>query len=201
MKRNTLYYQFCLFLGFLLVLSTACKKENESSNIQAITDKYAAEDNVKHIAEGVMNTILKDLPSGAHNGEVINGISGTANVSGDNYYYSNIDCGSDCVKSEADIDITVVFNNYNAKSCDNCDATISGTVRYTDNTWSRQSGLNYSSGGTISCSGNNVSFTEIFTSDYSTWGYSDVISFSASGKSYYKLSGWCTASNGETYNF
>lgn len=204
MKRTIMYYQLCVFLSLILLIAMACKKEDENSensNLEAITDKYAAEDNVQHIADRLMKAVFNNLPNGTYTNQVVNGVSGTATISGNKLFQSGIDCGYDCVKSQTDYDLTIVFANYNAKTCDNCDATISGTVHYSDNRWSRQSGLNYSSGGTISCSGNNITFKEVITSDYNIWGYSDIISFSASGGSTYKLSGWLTASNGETYNF
>lgn len=186
-------------LFFVLILQ-GCNKGNkgdENSNLDPINDKSTAEYCVKQIADGVMNKLLGDLDYGTYTNEKINGISGDATVSGDKYYNSNISCGSDCVRSETDIDLAIIFNNYVVMSCDNCRSEITGTVYYKDNTWTQQSGLNYSSGGVISCQGNNISYK--ITSD--GWGYEDNITFSASGKSIYSLSGWCTAKNGETYNF
>lgn len=190
-----------LFMFFILVsIHTGCEKDNDSedSNLDPITDGYDAEFLIRHIAEGVMDAVLDDLSHGTYSGTRVYGISGDAVVSGDYYFTSGIDCGTDCVRSERDIDLTVVFSNYKAMSCDNCEATITGTVYYTDNTWSRQSGLSYSSGGTISVAGEDVIFKEVYDG---SWGYSDVISFYASRSSGSSFSGWCIPKDGITYDF
>jgi hypothetical protein len=196
-KMNFLpLFVFCL----LVSIFSGCEKDNDSedSNLDPIADGYDAEFLIRHIAEGLMDAVLDNLSHGTYNGTIVYGISGEASVYGDYYYTSGIDCGTDCVRSERDIDLTVSFSNYKVMSCDNCEATITGTVYYTDNTWSRQSGLSYSSGGTISVAGENVKFKEVYDD---SWGYSDVITFYASRYSGSSFSGWCTPKNGITYDF
>lgn len=204
MKKSTtlrIANDYLLIMFFVLAaLSAGCEKDknSEDSNLDPITNKYDAEDLIRHIADGVMNTVLDDLSHGTYTGTTVFGISGTASVSGDYYYYSGISCGTDCVRSETEIDLTIVFDNYHVMSCDNCEATISGTVSFTNNKWSRQSGLGYSSGGSITVSGQNVAFKEVYNGNR---GYSDVISFSAAGSDIYSISGWCIPKDGNTYTF
>ncbi|MBN2213432.1 MAG: hypothetical protein JW723_04245 [Bacteroidales bacterium] len=196
-KMNIRFIQmFC----FLAIIYSGCEKDNdpEDSNLDPVTDGYDAEYLIRHIAEGVIDAVLDDLSHGTYSGTIVNGISGNASVSGDYYYTSGIDCGTDCVRSEKDIDLTVVFSNYKVMSCDNCEATITGTVYYTDNTWSRQSGLSYSSGGRITVEGEDVAFKEVYDG---SWGYSDVISFYASRSPGDSFSGWCIPQDGNTYDF
>jgi hypothetical protein len=204
MKTTVLFRKMNILPFFMLFILTGiysgCEKDSDSedSNLDPITNDYDAEFLIRHIAEGLMDAVLDDLSHGTYSGIKIYGISGDASVSGDYYYTSGIDCGTDCVRSERDIDLTVAFNKYKVMSCDNCEATITGTIYYTDNTWSRQSGLSYSSGGTITVAGDNVVFKEVYDG---RWGYSDVITFYASRSSGSSFSGWCTPKNGITYNF
>lgn len=190
----------------VLMLSVACGSESDSddddNNIEAITDRYAADDAVKNVADLVYGDLLDSLSTGSFTDEEVYGTTGTAIATGHINYENNVSCGSDCIRSSSDVSITVVFNNYKGPVADNEDVTLTGTVTYSDTTWSRQSGLSYTSGGSISVSGTNVQYYSLATTDYSQWGYQDTITFSGSGDGIHApFSGWCTASNGETYSF
>ena len=92
---------------------------------------------------------------------------------------------------------SMVFTKYRVMSNDNTESTVSGTVHYTDNTWSRQSGLGHSSGGKIETDGSGVDYKAVFDNS----GYQDKFSFSASGATLYSFSGWCIPKNGIRYEF
>lgn len=194
-----------LCITLLAIFLTACGGGGGGDDDvvgEPIASERAAENAVKDVAAVIQTEVLGSLPHGTYTNEVVDGISGTASVTGDYYYYDNVDCGFNCVESYNDTTITVVFTDYKAASADNAETTLSGTVTYANNKWSRQSGLSYSSGGSIPVSGNDVSYYRKIWNDYETWGYQDTISFSASGSSIHgSFSGWCTASNGMTYSF
>jgi hypothetical protein len=149
---------------------------------------------------GVIDTVLESLVEGTYNDGVVDGISGTASVTGDYYHYSGVDCGVDCVQSWNDIDLAIVFTDYTALCADNAEATLSGIVTYTDNTWSQQQGQNYTSGGSVVMAGIDVSFYMLVWYEHTTktWRYQDTISFEAGEEGY---DGCCIPSNGVTYCF
>jgi hypothetical protein len=186
----------------LILLSAAeCSDENKTSSdskLKSIEEDYDAEFMVTEIADGIIDpNVLSALSRGSYTGKVVSGLSGTATVSGLVDYSSHVSCGSDCVKSETDINLTIVFDEYRVMSCTNCESVITGTVNYINNLWSRQSGLYYSSGGLIYLEGTDVALKIMI--DEGSWGYDDIINFDASGSS--SMSGWCKASDGNTYSF
>ncbi len=171
-----------------------------SSNTEAITSKDSAQWLVENLSEGVTyNCVVSEVNHGTHNGTVINEGGGTAIVSGSYDYDSNISCGSNCVRSETDADLTIVYLNFKCMANSNVEGIVTGTVNYSDNTWSRQSGTSYSSGGSVSIEGSDVSYRARDVDG--SFDYSDTISFNASGNSAGYLSGWCRPSNGNTYDF
>ncbi|MEJ2641881.1 MAG: hypothetical protein P8010_20130, partial [Desulfosarcinaceae bacterium] len=141
----------------VLLLSVSCGTDSDSddgdNNIEAITDEYAAEDAVKNVADLVYNDLLDSLSTGSFTDEEVYGTTGSAIATGRINYENHVSCGSDCVRSSSDVSITVVFNNYKGPVSDNEEVTLTGTVTYSDTTWSRQSGLSYTSGGSIAVSG------------------------------------------------
>ncbi len=187
----------------LLAVFFGCDSSGDGggdANIEAITSEGSAEFVVEDLSEGVAyNCVVSEIDHGTHSGTVVAGGSGTAAVTGDSTYTSGISCGSDCVRSETDTDLTIVYNNFTCMTADNTEATISGTVTYTDNTWSSQSGFSYSSGGSVAIEGSNVAYRVVDVDG--SWGYSDTITFSATGNSAAYLSGWCQPSNGTVYSF
>lgn len=186
---------------FLLTVSCSSEEDDSNSNLKPISSDDMAEQIVEELAEQIIDqNVLASLSHGTYSDQIVNGRSGTAKVTGTYEFQSGIDCGYDCIKSESNVNVTVIFGKYKVISYDNCEATIaSGAIRYTDETWSEQYGLNYSSGGTIKIEGTDVKFKDIC--DGGSFGYDDVLSFSASGSSVNKLHGWCTASDGNTYQF
>ena len=147
----------------------------------------------------VIDTVLENLADGTYNNEVVYGISGTASVTGDCYHYSG-DCGVDCVESWNDVDLMITFANYEAACADNAEATLSGTITYTDDTWSQQQGQNYNSGGSVDMAGSDVSFYMYiwYEDPIPDWCYEDTISFELGEEGYH---GCCIPSNGVTYCF
>jgi hypothetical protein len=186
---------------FVFLLSYDCKKKDAGSdaNLDPIESEYSAEFIIKNLAEGVIyNKVLYSLAFGTYSNEIVNGTSGTAKMTGIYNYTANISCGTDCIRSVTNVNVTIVFDHYQVMSCTNCESIVTGTITYTDNTWSQQSGLSHTSGGSISLAGTGVAFKELI--DGGSSGWNDVISFSASGD-FYNMSGWCKAGNGITYNF
>ena len=165
-----------------------------------ITNAAEAAFAVQGVASAI-DDVLGNLAHGTYTNEVVSGVSGTASVAGEKYYYSGVDCGYDCVRSYNDTAIEIVFADYKAVYCDydTCATTLSGTVTYTDDTWSRQQGSYYTSGGSVVMAGSDVSCYTVVSPGYiADWGYQDTISFMAGEEGYY---GACTPSNGETYSW
>jgi hypothetical protein len=183
----------------LALCVTSCRNDTGSdSSLQSITHDYDAEFIIGNLISGVLyNNVVAKITQGNHSGTSVEGLSGNVRVTGKFNFSSGINCGTDCVKSESDIDLTMVFTKYRVMSNDNTESTISGTVHYTDNTWSRQSGLGHSSGGTIEADGSGVDYKAVFDNS----GYQDKFSFSASGATLYSFSGWCIPKNGIRYEF
>lgn len=200
---------YLLLPGLITIMVVGCgsggggdSNGSSSPNIEAISDDWTAEDAVKDVAEVVYNELLPSLSHGTYSAEEVQGTTGNALVSGDYYFYNDVYCGSMCNKDYNDTDLIIVFTNYTGKTSDNSEATLTGTVTYSDNTWNQQSGTYYSSGGSIAVSGNDVSYDWEAWNDYKTWGVSDTITFSGFGSSIHgSFSGWCTPSNGVTYSF
>ena len=155
---------------------------------------------VRDIADGVINrNLLPSLSNGSHTQTLVSGLSGTATVSGTETYSVGQSCGTNCVRTSANVSITIVFSSYAVMSANNTRTTLTGTVTYTDYTWSQQSGLSYSSGGSVSVGGNGVSYHIVETSG--SFAYSDTITFDASGSGPAYVNGWCRPGNGTTYSF
>jgi len=188
-----------LLMGSLFL--TACPPP-PPGGIDPITTDRDADYIVNHLADVVVHrAVVLALGSGTYDGTIVTGTSGTAAVTGYYTYEGNISCGSSCVRSETDADLTIVFDEFRFVYEDSSSySTITGTVTYRDTTWSQQSGLSYSSGGSIRVQGSNVVFETVFQ-DYNRWGYADIISFDASGRSTDNMGGWCIPGNGNTYEF
>jgi hypothetical protein len=194
--------KICIILISFLCLLSCDKNSTEpesESYLEPIADDWTAKDAVENVAECV-RIVLKEITTTTFNDVTVEGISGSANISGKEEY-TNSSCGTDCIRSDTDVDVTVLFDNYKAKTSSNEETTLSGTVLYRDTRWNRQSGLYYSSGGKVYCDGSNVKYKAVVYDDSGKpdWGYSDTISFDASGGTY--LDGSCTVGNGTTYYF
>jgi hypothetical protein len=200
-KLSVILLVFVFFTGFTLL--TSCGGGGggggSSSNLKPVNNTYDASSAVLDVTNVIYNAVLDKLDHGSYSGQVVSGISGTATVTGDYYFYSGVSCGSDCVRSYNDTSIEIVFNGFKATYPDNGTVTLTGTVNYSDNSSSRQSGLSYSSSGNISVEGNDVSFQQVIQGYSSTYGYKDTISFSGYGD-LYDMSGSLTASSGNTYS-
>lgn len=189
----------------LLVSLSGCGGDSENggsdSNIESITSRGNAKFVVEDLADGVIHAnVIRSFSHGTYNGTVLYGNSGTATVTGDYYYKSGVYCGHNCIRDENDTSLTITFDNYRVMSADNTEAIITGTVTFTDDTWSQQLGaFPYTSGGGITVQGSDIAYKVVEVDG--SWGYSDTITFSASGKYAWSLSGWCQASDGNTYSF
>jgi hypothetical protein len=194
MKRKLLG-KFMILLTISIVLFS-CGGGGDSgtsggsgSNIGAIDARYEAEDAVRRIRSAIYDKVLYSLSNGTFSGTIVNGISGSATVTGTESSASGVSCGTDCVRSTYDAVVTVVFNNYKFNYASNNAVTLSGTVLYTEHWSSTQSGLSYSSSQSITVRSSGqiqyYSFVDLSSGDY---GYQDTITFDA------------TSSSGLTYN-
>jgi hypothetical protein len=168
-----------------------------------ITTNDAAGINVGYLHDAV-TSVLSSLANGTYSGKVINCITGTVTVTGTEASQNQISCGSSCVQSTYDADITFVFNNCNWKNLSNAYATINGSIKYSRSDWSRQSGLSFSSSKSMQMNNVNgkVQFREVIDQGTSTaHGYKDTFAFNASGSNPYLLHGTLTAQNGVTYTY
>ena len=200
--RSSIRYAVVVFLWLALI---GCEKnsdensEGEDLNLEPVEDVSVAKSLVEDIADGVMVKVMDELSNHrTYSQHKIYGISGSAILSGIYASDTDIDCGYDCLKSQHNINLVILFSDYNVMVYDTCEVTITGTVGYSNNSWSRQSGDNHTSGGFICLSGYEVSFKIVMDN---SWGYQDVITFYVKGCNGNSLSGSCTGGNEVTYNF
>ncbi len=178
----------CLLVLCQPALLAACGGEEEegspSESVTSIKSSAAAKDVARDIV-AVSLEVRKGLSNGSYGGTIVSGKSGSAIVSGTVSYQSGISCGSDCVQSGNNTSLVIAFNRCAVNTASNTTTTISGTINFADTTYSRQSGLSYSSGGRISiASTTSIAYERIGTSAAATFGTRDtVISVSSSGPS------------------
>ena len=147
----------------------------------------------------MQDNVLDLLSNGSFSGTVLYGNSGTATVSGSESYTGTVSCGTDCVSSTYEANISVTFSNYRV-NYSNGEFTINGTAMYYEYRYSRQSGLSYSSSERYTVTSSGPVYVRMVYDG--TWGYEDTVQFSAtSTRAPYLMGGWCSASNGSTYNF
>lgn len=194
---------YLLFVGALAVLPSCDGGDETTSSgggVTAIANSDDAEFFLQSMIEGVVQrNVLLNLDTETPNGTVVSGsLGGSATVSGTARYISGQSCGMDCVESHHETELTIVFDDFSVMSNDNTQARVSGEISYTDDTWSRQSGMNYSSGGWVGGSGSNVHGRFVVDGD---WGLDDVVSFtfSAYKGDLYSMTGDVSCSNGTYY--
>jgi hypothetical protein len=171
------------------------------SNLSPIADSYVAEDVVRGVANAIEYGVMNQLDNGTFTNVVVNGITGTATVTGYESYTGNQSCGASCIESTYDAIVTIVFNNFKTKgSYTNVEFVLNGTIYYDKYNWSMTSSSGYSSSRSVQItSTGSVQVQEII--DGGSWGYQDTILFDASGTSFDSMSGSCTVSSGITYYF
>lgn len=166
---------------------------------EPIASESRAQFMVKEVLRTAYNGVVDEIPNGEHDGLVIEGASGRAVVTGTRSYQSGQSCGTDCVSSQNNHDLTIVFEDFSYSR-----TTIDGTVSYRDTTWSQTSGVSgYSSGGSVMISGAEVQVLYESSLGDDEIRYGDVMTFSASANSpnVGNPSGSCTPSNGARYRF
>jgi len=209
--RNNLLKILALFLLSLALIFSACgggggDDDNDAQSLGGITpvnDQYKAGEVVCNIAEKSIDEAIKNFSANyTFNKTVVNGITGTATITGSQSYQTS--STSNCVSSTGSKNFSeVIFNNYQVK-VGNTEVTVTGTVTYTYSRYSQQCGLNYysSSSRTIkSVTSVKVRIIDYFT-NYSS-GYDDTVTFNASSNqsSSCGFHGTLTASSGTTYSF
>jgi hypothetical protein len=157
------------------------------------------------VAGAIGDATANLVSSGSYNNTVINGSSGgTATVSGSKSFSGTQSCGSSCVSSSNSANLTITYNDYYAPPgrSTNTKVRLTGTVTFSDNRRSTQSGLSFSSSGEQRVTATSMLSVrlEITDSTGRTYGYADSLSaFTAFGSG--SWDGSMRPSNGVTYSF
>jgi hypothetical protein len=197
-------------LGFSLVLAGCGGGDDEDPNngwtcvggcssegVTAVNNDVRA----GRLASAIGQAAHAAVPTGTFTGRAVAGLSGTATYSG-HATSSSGSCGTDCVSRTTDVKVTVVFSGYRVKVASNQELTLTGTASLTDNTWSRQNGLSYSSGGSMTVSSTRLVARDAITdANGQVWGESDTIALSTGSAGGSNWSGSMVPSNGVTYSF
>lgn len=205
MQLPTLEKLFTFSFLLIFFLLAACGEEDDEedtggSQIESVNNANIAEWVVETTAEHIaQRNVLDRLSNGDFMGEVLYGDSGTATVNGSESYTGTVSCGTDCVSSTYEATISVSFDNYRV-TYSNGEYTINGSINYSEYRYSRQSGLSYSSSESYMVESVNPVYVRMIYDG--SWGYEDTVTFrGSSSRAPYLMSGWCSASNGVTYNF
>ena len=211
MEKSKSKFWALFLLLFSALMFTACGGGGgddggggPTGGITPVDDKYEASDVVSNIEEKSIEEAIKSAGGtggSPYTKKVVNGITGTATVTG-TYTYTTPSSGS-CVYSTRTKDITeIVFNNYQVK-VGNTEVTLTGTITYYDYYHTSQCGLTYSSScNTTMKSVNPIKVKKVSYMTYVTQGLEDTVSFNVSSSSCTSgLKGSLTASNGVTYSF
>jgi hypothetical protein len=175
--------------------------DDTGSNLAPILARYEAEDAVIRVRAAVDEGVLSHLSNGTFTGSVVNGITGTATVTGTEASTSYVSCGTDCIRSTYDADVTVVFSNFKFNYASNNAVTLTGSVEYTEHYTATQSGLSYSSSRSITIHSNGqVQYLSIIALSTGDTGYQDTITFDATGSSDWSFSGTLTNSVGTIFS-
>lgn len=193
-------------LVLLLVIAVALAPEDDAvagADLPPVQSDGDARFLVTQVLRASYHGVVSELPDGEHGGTVVSGDAGRATVSGHKSYQDGISCGTDCVRSETDHDLTITFERFRTRTAENVEVVLTGTVAYRDDGWSQQSGGSYSSGGGVAISGSSVDAAYVGTDAAGTFGTADVITFSASAGEPHvgSVSGSCTAGDGSAYSF
>ena len=175
---------------------------SSSGGVTSVTSSQSARSLANDLVR-VSRNARGQLTNGTYTNQVVKGpVSGTASVTGNIFFQSGISCGANCVRSENKTGVTIVYSSYAIHTASNTTTTVSGSIQYTDTTFSQQSGLNFSSGGTVSMVGGTaVSYELIGTSGSTTFGTRDTLmSFSSSGTGDSDQHGTLVTAGG-TFNF
>ena len=194
-----------IVVALLLALLSACggggdDGESGAGDFVPITSTQPASLLAGAIADASANLVS----TGTYNSTVINGLSGTATVSGSKSYSGTQSCGSSCVTSTNSANLTITYNDYYSPTgrVTNTKVRLNGTVTFTDNRRSTQNGLSYSSSGEQRVTATSMlrARLEITDSTGRVYGYEDTLSaLTAYGAG--SWDGWMRPSNGVTYSF
>ena len=206
---NRLLWQRCshLVVAVLLPLLSACGgggddgDGGDGGDFVPITSTQPA----NLVAAAIGDATANLVSTGTYNNTIVNGSSGgTATVSGSKSYSGYQSCGSDCVSTSNTANLTITYNDYYAPPgrSSNTKVRLTGTVTFTDNRRSTQSGLSYSSSGEQRVTATSMLSVrlEITDSTGRTYGYADTLSALTTYGSG-SWDGWMRPSNGVTYSF
>ena len=165
------------------------------------TEGVTAVDNdtrAKRLANAIAEAAIEGIPDGTFSGKVVQGLSGSATFTGTSSF-AQTSCGTDCSHRANNKNVQAVFSSYRVKVGTD-EVTLTGTAVITDNEWSQQSGLNYSSGGAYRVQSPKLIARHAMTdSRGNVWGEADTVAIDvvASGD----WAGSLLATNGVTYSF
>jgi hypothetical protein len=200
------------FIGLLAaMLLAACGGGGDDANNGVIcvggcpSEGVVAVDNgdrAERLASAVAQVAIAAVPTGSYTGRVVNGLSGSASMSGHSSS-SRESCGSSCTRLSHDTNVTAVFNGYRAKLGSNQEVTLTGTVSITDNTFNRTTATASTSGGSMVVESSNLSAQHAITDtgNGQVWGESDTVAVSTSSPAGSNWSGTLRGGNGVAYSF
>jgi len=190
-----------IILVSLLVGCSADEKRPES--LRSGTGPLLSAADAKFVTGMILSTIDRAV-IGRINGTVISdkqidGASGTAVVNG-SFAPLEINCRFGCVTSQADADLSIVFDHFTTQLPNQEHMLISGTVKFIDKRWiTRDNGGIGETGGAVSVEGDSV-VLEIQNEPIGR-RYMDTLTFYAAGDGPDSLQGHCENGGGEQFDF
>jgi len=195
MKAFLIYASIVLFIG-TAVNSCETFSGRSLAPIESLADATII---IESIGSGIFNSkLLEELKGEVFTDTVINGLSGTAIVSGNRIIENDVICGDDCIQNSTITEIIVEFNSYRVSVGSGRESTISGTVLYFESDIITIDQDFYINSRFLRIEGEEVDI-KLVSEDES--GTEDRISFRVTGDSPRLLTGWCRPENGIKYRF
>jgi len=206
---NGLLWQQCsrLVVAVLLPLLSACGGGDDGGgggdeDFVPITSTQPG----SLVAGAIGDATANVVPTGTYNNTVINGPSGgTATVSGSKSFSGTQSCGSSCVTSSNNANLTITYNDYYAPPgrSSNTKVRLTGTVTFSDSRRTTQNGLSFSSSGEQRVTATSMLSVrlEITDSTGRVYGYADTLSALSAFGTGVSWDGSMRPSNGVTYSF
>lgn len=168
-----------------------------AEGVTAVTDDIKA----RRLARAISEVLSDAVPAGTYTGRMVAGLSGTATFTG-RALSTSTSCGTDCIRRAQDVSITVVFSAFRVRSGGNSELTLTGSATFVDTTWSRQSGLSYSSGGSATVTATGLAARHAITeADGRVWGENDNVRVTSRYTPGQSWSGTLVPGNGVSYSF
>ena len=198
-KKGGIMKYIKLIISILLigVLLAGC---GGSSKFEPIDSSEDAEQLVEWVSRRIENIVTNSLDGGTFENVVVKGAEGGKATINGYINYETGDCGSDCVSSTYEADLTIEFSKF---ADDKFVEITSGIVNFSEYRHTTQSGLNYNSNTNIKLDSDGLVKASVITWSYEgeDHGIEDIVEFHSSGSSFSKLRGTCTTKSGDTYSY